>query len=326
MKKILFATLVFLGMLIGCQEKKKENEKTLPASSGKINTLSVIINPQLWNGEIGDSIRAKLAGAVDGLPQEEPIFTLKQYAPKLFDGFVATTRIALVIEKGKTNLFEIRNNEFAQPQTIVHVYGETSADILRLLEENELKIIESLKNREIAENQRRIKKSLLDDKKIQKKFGISLKMPDAYRYIIEEPQFFWIRKETQSGNNSILIYEVPISSLENDQNLVNNIIKMRDSIGAKHIEGTLPNTFMVTEESYAPFYFKINLANKETHETKGTWELKNDYMAGPFINYAIKDVANNRFVVVEGFCYNPSSSKRDLMHELESIIKSIKFK
>jgi hypothetical protein len=326
MKKILLVSLLILGLFSSCKEDQNEKEKILPASSGKINTLSVIIDAQLWKGEIGDSIRAKMAGAVDGLPQEEPLFSLKQYAPKLFNGFVATTRIALVIENGKTNLFEIRNNEFAQPQTVVHLYGETSGDIIRLLEENETKIIQSLKNREIAENQRRIKKSLLDDAKIQKKFGISLKMPDAYRYIMDEPGFFWIRKETQSGNNSILIYEVPIASLENNQDLIQNIIKMRDSIGAKHIEGTLPNTFMVTEESYAPFYFKINLANKDTHETKGTWELKNDYMAGPFINYAIKDEANNRFVVVEGFCYNPSSSKRDLMHELESIIKTVSFK
>ena len=47
-------------------------------------------------------------------------------------------------------------------------------------------------------------------------------------------------------------------------------------------------------------------------------------MAGPFINYAIKDEKNKRYLIIEGFCYNPSQSKRDLMHELESIIKSIK--
>jgi hypothetical protein len=28
-------------------------------------------------------------------------------------------------------------------------------------------------------------------------------------------------------------------------------------------------------------------------------------------------------LVLEGFCYSPSKEERDLMHELESIIKSI---
>jgi hypothetical protein len=82
---------------------------------------------------------------------------------------------------------------------------------------------------------------------------------------------------------------------------------------------------MVTEDSYAPYFSKTSVKGKEAFETKGTWELKNDFMAGPFINYAIKDEANQRYLVVEGFCYNPSTSKRDLMHELEAIIKSITF-
>ena len=40
--------------------------------------------------------------------------------------------------------------------------------------------------------------------------------------------------------------------------------------------------------------------------------------------YAIRDEKNNRYLVIEGFCYNPSMAKRDIMHELESIIKSVK--
>jgi hypothetical protein len=63
----------------------------------------------------------------------------------------------------------------------------------------------------------------------------------------------------------------------------------------------------------------------ETFETKGTWQLENDYMSGPFINYSILDKKNNRILVLEGFCYAPSKEKRDLMFELEAIIKSVKF-
>jgi hypothetical protein len=48
-------------------------------------------------------------------------------------------------------------------------------------------------------------------------------------------------------------------------------------------------------------------------------------MSGPFINYTIIDSKNKRILVLEGFCYDPSKEKRDLMFELESIIKSIEF-
>jgi hypothetical protein len=38
-----------------------------------------------------------------------------------------------------------------------------------------------------------------------------------------------------------------------------------------------------------PYFFVVNLDNKLTYETKGTWELRDDFMSGPFINYAIID-------------------------------------
>jgi hypothetical protein len=149
-------------------------------------------------------------------------------------------------------------------------------------------------------------------------------MPSSYELMIQKENFAWFKKEIVSGNTSILLYQVPINSIENANNLVSNIIKMRDSIGSLYVHGKELNTDMITEEAYAPYFFKINLDNKTTYETKGTWELKDDFMSGPFINYAIVDKENNRVMVLEGFCYSPSKEKRDLMHELESIIKSIK--
>jgi hypothetical protein len=105
--------------------------------------------------------------------------------------------------------------------------------------------------------------------------------------------------------------------------LVSNIIRIRDSVGALYVHGKEPNTDMITEEAYSPYFFKIKLDGKLTYEMKGTWELRNDFMSGPFINYAILDEENDRVLFLEGFCYSPSKEKRDLMHQLESIIKSV---
>lgn len=82
---------------------------------------------------------------------------------------------------------------------------------------------------------------------------------------------------------------------------------------------------MITEKAYRPYIFKIKLAERPTYESKGTWEMKNDFMSGPFINYCVTDIKNKRILVLEGFCYAPSKKKRDLMFELESIMKSVKF-
>jgi hypothetical protein len=292
-------------------------------ATGKINTISVIIDDQLWNGVIGDSIRNKFASPVIGLPQEEPLFTINQYPAKLMEGFMTDSRTIIVVKKEDKNQFLIKKNQYASPQNVFHISGKTSDDILEIIEKNTPKIIQIIKETEIAENQRINSQSLLNPAIIRNKFHISLKVPSGYLYMVQNNNFLWLKKEITSGNTSLLIYQVPISSIKKGSSLISNIIKMRDSIGDLYIRGTELDTHMITEEGYSPYLFKTKLNGKETYETRGTWELKNDFMSGPFVNYAIIDEEHDRILVLEGFCYSPSKEERDLMHELESIIKSI---
>ena len=322
MKKALFLLLFIPVFFLSCSKKQDKNiEKT----SGKINTISVIIDDQLWNGEVGDSIRNKFASPVIGLPQEEPLFTINQYPVKLLEGFVTKTRNNIVIKKEAKNSFEIVENEYASPQNVFHISGKTAASILQQIEKNAPTIIKKIRQTEIEENQRIIDTARINSDKIQRKFAIDLHIPKGYNYVLERRKFIWLKKEITSGNTSILIYQIPFRSIKLNSNVVNTIIRKRDSIGRLYIRGTIPNSRMITEDSYTPYLFHISINGKKTFETKGTWELKNDFMSGPFINYTIIDKTNKRILVLEGFCYDPSKEKRDLMFELESIIKSVEF-
>lgn len=325
MKKLAVLTFIALSFL-SCKETSKEDvQAILSESNGKINNVSIIIDDNLWNGEIGDSIRKKFAAPVDGLPQEEPLFTLNQYPTKVFEGFVRKSRNIIVVKKGKEAAFVSNTNKFAKPQNIFFISGTDTEDVLNILEEKSTEIIKTIKASEIIENQIRMKKSLVSDEQLQKMFGISLQIGFGYKYDMVKDKFVWLRKEFTSGYNSILVYQVPIDKVENGGDIITNITAMRDEIGKANIHGTLPNTWMITEAAYAPYLFEEKIANKKTYLTKGTWELKNDFMAGPFVNYAIKDTKNNRYLILEGFTYNPSKSKRDLVFELEAIIQSVKF-
>ena len=320
MNKAHFLLLLISILLFSC---KKQEEDLPRKATGKINTISVIIDDQLWNGEIGDRIRNKFASPVIGLPQEEPLFTINQYPAKLMEGFMTDSRTIIVVKKENKNQFVIKKNQYASPQNVFHISGKTSDAILEIIEKNTPKIIQIIKETEIAESQRINSQSLINPIIIKNKFQISLNIPTGYLYVLQNSNFIWLKKEIISGNTSILIYQVPISSIKKAPNQIANIIKMRDSIGHLYIRGTELDTHMITEDGYAPYLFKTKLNGKETYETRGTWELKNDFMSGPFVNYAIVDKEHDRILVLEGFCYSPSNEERDLMHELESIIKSI---
>ena len=325
MKKI-FLAILSISLFFNCGGESTGKRVVSAPSSGNINTLAVVIDNDLWDGSIGETIREIYAAEIWGLPQQEPLFSLSQIPTAVFSDFVTRNRIILKVEKGKPADTRYLENVYAKPQRVVLVTGNTNAEIVEQLKNSAGKAIAILKATEIKERQRRIQKSLLVDKPIEDALGINLKIPSAYRFAKEKDGFFWLRRDIKNGDVNMLIYEMPLNAITKGEDAITDIIRMRDSIGKVHIPGPLDGTYMITEEAYTPFSGTTIIDNKPAFETKSTWEVKDAFMAGPFINYAIEDEVNNRLLVIEGFVFAPSMGKRDYIFELESIIKSIQFK
>jgi hypothetical protein len=323
MKK--FIPLVFFIALFSSCENGS-NKRILSKSSGNINSMSVVIDNELWQGSVGEAIREILAAPVYGLPQEEPLFSLRQMPPQVFTDFATKNRTVLKIEKGKAADTKFLKEVYATPQKLVLVTGNDKKEIIEQLNNNADRIISAFKSEEIKEKQRRIKISLNKNNTIEDKLGLTIKFPSVYRIATEDDNFYWIRRDIKTGSMNIMLYEMPLDAISKDENAINDIITMRDSIGKAYIPGPIEGSYMITESSYTPFLNNTIIDNKPTLETKSTWEVKNAFMAGPFINYIIEDKINNRLVVAEGFTFAPSVEKRNHMFELEAIIRSINIK
>lgn len=314
---------ILISILFSCNKK----ELSLGESVGEINQITVIIEDNLWNGEVGDSIRKKLTTNVKGLPQEEPLFNLLQHTDRSGDDHFCQNRNILIVEKSLDNYFEVRSNDFALNQSVIYLSGKTIPDILQLFEKKSDSIIRTIKQFEISETQKRNALSALDTKNIREKFDIDLNIPSDFEPVAEDEKFVWYKKETQNGSASLIIYEIPYFDYDLQVENLNRIIEVRDSVGACFIQSQEDKKegFMITEKAYAPYFQTTSLVGEKTFQTNGTWELNGVFMSGPFVNYAVLDKKNKRVMVLEGFAYAPSSSKRNTMHELEAIIKSVKF-
>jgi len=329
MKRPLYFLFCFLFLFLSCKEtsdnEKKQKRKTLVSSTGSINALSIVIDDSLWKNEIGESLREVLTKPVTGLPQEEPIFSLNHIPPAAFTGFVRSSRIFIKIEPKEEPYYHIVRDTFASPQVGIIIGGRDTRTITNLIHENAGEIISTFKKMETQANLQRISKSLKSTEILEKKFGLNIKFPSVYRYAVEEEDFVWIRKDISHGSMEMLIYEVPLEVIDKDDNVIQNIIKMRDSIGEKYIPGPAEGTFMTTEKAYAPYLYEIEIDGKFTYLTKGTWDVEGAWMAGPFVNYAVRDERNNRYVVMEGFVFKPKSpTKRNNIFELQAIFNSAK--
>lgn len=322
MKK-LGVLLVVISLLISCDSG--DGKRVLKEANGRINHLLIVMKNSEWQGEIGDELRKIVAEPVVGLPQPEAQFEVSQVPPENFGSMFRATRSVLKVGITDKNSFTVASNMYASPQRIITITGKNEAALIEEIKKHNQEIVTVFKNADLKSIQRRVLKKYWDPTKIEtfNKQGYTLKIPRNYRKVEDDGEFVWYRYHLDRGNSMELIsYTVPITS-EDDEN-GNNIVAIRDAIGAKYIPGEIEGSHMITEEAYTPHIFEVELDGKKAFETKGKWEVKGMYMAGPFISYSVIDKANNRLVVVEGLTYAPSINKRDYMFELEAILKTLK--
>lgn len=326
MKKILLIT-AFSIFLFSCAGNDKF---ILKESIGKLNKVMVVAKISDWTGDVGQEIRNSFGELMVGLPQPEPVLSLSQVAPSGFSSMMKASRNLLIVSESEVEGFSVKQNIYAQPQTIVYVQGKNDEAIIQLLQKHKKEIKDIFLDADIKFTQNIFQKDKLDDSKFKtiKNLGISLTIPTEFKTVDDTGEFLWLRQHLMSGiaktgSNNILVYAIPL----NDEATVSeNIVSVRDSIGEKYIPGSKEGMYMITEEAYTPYTFDATIDGKKAYETRGKWEVKNDFMAGPFLNYSIIDKKNNRVIVFEGFTYAPSVNKRAFIFELEAIAKSMKIK
>ena len=323
MKKYLFIILFFLILFnFSCSEGK--NDKYLPNSNGRLNTISIVMPNKSWEGTLGQMTTKLLTKPYEGLPLDEERYSLNYIPSKVFSGFVRSYRNIILFKSDSIPNFQINKNKYAKGQVVIEITASSDNKKGHLLELNIKEIINSIDQNETYEKLRRIKKSPSIDKSIKTRFEASLLFPSAYKLVKDTFNFTWFQKEIQKGHLNFIVYQ--ISSSEFKGNIKNRLIQIRDSIGGIYLPGRLLNSHMITEKAYRPYFYKTQILNRKTYLTKGMWEVKNDFMAGPFVNYMIYDSIKKNWLVLEGFCFAPSVKKRDLMFELNTILKSVEFK
>lgn len=323
MKKII-AGLFIATFLFSCSD----SEVVLPRSVGNFNKVLVVATTSNWDGTVGDEIRESFGELMVGLPQPERTLSVAQVQPIGFNYMMRNSRNILVTEISDKEVITKAYDKYARPQTVVYVSAKDKAGLAAMLKKHRKKIIQTFKDSDLKLLQGVFEEKKVDDSqyKTLKNLNISLTIPEEFRTVDDTGDFLWLRQRLKSGiargagSNNILVYSLPLS--ENEM-IADSIASMRDAIGEKYIPGSKEGMYMITEAAYTPFTVKTEILGNKAYETRGKWEVKNDFMAGPFLNYAIVDKKNDRLLVIEGFTYAPSVSKREFIFELEAIAKSV---
>ena len=154
-------------------------------------------------------------------------------------------------------------------------------------------------------------------------FGGSPYFPIGYKLKKETKDFLWISYDTQYTIQGIFVYRYPATG--KDDLTLDNIIRHRDETLKANVPGMFDNTYMTTAEAVSPEVEYIRYKDREFAQTRGFWEVHNDYMGGPFISHSFYSPDGKEIIVLEAFVYAPRYDKRNYLRQVESIIYSFEW-
>jgi hypothetical protein len=321
MKKIgLILSLAFV--FASCSEK---NQLILKSSTGRINSVLVVIDNTEWDTEIGTTIKDIIREPVIGLPQPEVQLRTSQINPPNFNSLFENNRNLLFVGISNQNDFKVTHNKYASPQTIIAITGKDKAALIKTIQENADKLISVFKKSDIQVYQSKLSKNIWEKDAFKQLKNTTISIPKDYLKVEKLPDFLWLRKYiSKDGTLNILAYSMPLPKGGTID--TSTILSLRDSIGKTHIPGQFKDTYMQTSKALAPSFKSVIIDGVHTTESRGLWEVKNDFMGGAFINYSFIDTKNKRVLCLDGFVYAPNQDKRDYIFELEAIFKTLKLK
>ena len=323
MKRLVIALAVVLT-LFGCKGRRAA---LLPNISGKAGEVIVVIDKDNWEGALGNAVRGLLADDCPWLATREPLYTVVNVTPGGFaDLFKVHRNIvffdidAQVAKAGVTFL----QDKWAAPQCIVAVAAHSSSEALELFQQNGPVILSAI---EQAERDRVIRNTLQYEQhdiapEVASVFGGAPHIPMGYKLKKKTPSFVWIADEKQSSIQGILIYSYPVCKDPAHEFDLDRIIAKRNEILRANVPGMFDNTWMTTSTQIPPTVEYIKYRGRTFAQTRGYWEVHNDYMGGPFVSHAFYSPDGSSIIVAEAFVYAPKFDKRQFLRQVESVLYS----
>lgn len=329
--KQIFKTLAIIlcaaATLPSC--KGSSTKPLLPNVSGKAGEVIVVIDKAEWDSHAGNIIRENLACDCQFLPFKEPLYTLVNVAPKAFTNIFQLHRNIILFNVNPQLTSEglkLKTDVWARPQCVAQINAHDYESACRIVTENMPKIISFI---EQAERDRVIANAKLYEErsirpKVMEIFGGSPTFPTGYQLKKINDNFVWVGYETTYVYQDILIYKYP-ATREQDEFSTENIITNRNRTLKENVPGMFENTYMTTGTFMEPAVSYFKYKGREFAQTRGLWEVKNDFMGGPFVSHSFYSKDGKDVIVIEAFVYAPRYEKRQYLRQTEALLYSFEW-
>ncbi len=303
----------------------------LPRSIGNTSEVLIVLqNESQWDNIIGKTIKKYLAQPQYGLLQNEPLFDLAHITVNNFSDMFEKHRNILIVnidKKATSTKVEKFKNRWSDPQRIIRITSPSPSAFEDNFEKYAAGIVndysEAERSRILSVFRPSSKNAVL--KEVRNTFNLNITVPQGFYIAKTKPGFMWIRKEVTDFSQGIIIISEPYKSEE--QFTAKSIIVRTNNALQQYVPGETEGTHMAIDQEYVPAITTqiSNFITKYAIEMRGVWDVKHDFMGGPFISYTFVDTKSNNILTIYGYVYHPNKKKRNLLRQVEAIIYSVKF-
>lgn len=332
MKRVLTMLSIALAavLLTGCKAFHTLSGSNKKTAQGRPYELIVVANQPVWNGPLGDSLRALLAAPIDYLPQVEPEFDVSRVTPDGFTSFVVDHRniLKVLVDPSLTEAaVGVQYDLTAAPQIVLTLQGPTEQAMIDYLAANGDKLVYAVKQ---AERDRAIDYAErfgapTVEEAIKERFGITMHVPKGYILAANQPDFVWARYEYSNASQGFFLYSYPAEGA--NALSLDALLAARNKFAAR-IPGPSDGSYMTTSKVFPPTEARaFRLDGRLWVELRGFWDVEHDFMGGPFVSYSTLDTQTGYVVTLDCYVYAPKlpPHKRNLMHGVEHLLYMVQF-
>jgi len=326
MIKRFFAVLLVALCLNSCGS----STSLLPSISGAAGEILIVIDKDHWEGGAGTELRGLLACDCPYLFTREPLYTLINVTPNAFSDMFKVHRNIILVNIDPQVAQEgaiYKSDVWARPQCVIQVSAATEENAAALVKKESSNIVGYI---EQAERNRVIGNTLMYEESsiannISEVFGGSPHFPMGYTLKKITRDFAWVADEKQYTMQGVLIYKYPVDGMS-DPFSKDNIIAHRNAALMANVPGMFDGTYMTTSEFIEPTVAFVKYKKTTFAQTRGYWEVYNDYMGGPFVSHSMYSPDGKEILVLDAFLYAPKYDKRQYLRQVESLLYSFEWK
>lgn len=321
---------------------------------GEEGQVTVVVDSSLWNGNVGDALRAQIGAPIATLPSQEPMFALKQVSLQTrrdFDMVTARKNVLIVAALEDTSTIESRflwssfsddarnaileggpavvprPDHWRRRQQVFYVAGGSAEDLAHVITEQGPGMVHQLN--EIT--RRRLYREMFDigrqheiEEYLMTNHGFAVNGQHDYVIAKDTSNFVWLRRVLSDTWRSLFVYyeeNADAGALSPDW-----VIRARDALTQRFVLGT-GGGWVEVDQRRPLVADSVDFQSRFAFELRGLWHMVGEEngrkfpfgMGGPFLTYAFYDEPTRRIYLIDGMVFAPNYPKREFLRQLEVI-------